>query len=222
MLNWTRRLTSALVVRAGFQERNTARDFVLDPQANLGLMSLSITGSSFYREFQLTGQYKVKRGMLNASYVRSKAFGNLNDFQSVFRKLREPGDQSGWERPARLGRAESLPGVGAVRGAIQIDSPAGDGCPYRISVLYYQSAPRICRSPQLGAAPAIRFAGHSGNPADPASFTDKVKARVGFSVFNLLNRFNPRDVQSDIDSDRFGAMFNGVGRILRGKFVLEF
>ncbi len=53
-------------------------------------------------------------------------------------------------------------------------------------------------------------------------FTEKVKARIGFSVFNLLNRFNPRDVQSDIDSDRFGAMFNGVGRMWRGKFVLEF
>jgi hypothetical protein len=49
-----------------------------------------------------------------------------------------------------------------------------------------------------------------------------VKARIGFSVFNLLNRFNPRDVQSDIDSQRFGAMFNGVGRTFRAKFVLEF
>jgi hypothetical protein len=42
-----RQLTSSLVVRAGFQQRNTARDFVLDPQANLGLMSLSSTGRSF-------------------------------------------------------------------------------------------------------------------------------------------------------------------------------
>ncbi len=49
-----------------------------------------------------------------------------------------------------------------------------------------------------------------------------LKARVGFGVFNLLNRFNPRDVQNDIDSYRFDAMFNGVGRIWRGKFVLEF
>ena len=90
-----RQLTSALVVRAGFQERNTARDFVLDPQANLGLMSLSNTGRSFYREFQLTGQYKVKRGTLNASYVRSKAFGNLNDFNQFLRELRKSSHQSG-------------------------------------------------------------------------------------------------------------------------------
>jgi hypothetical protein len=29
-------------------------------------------------------------------------------------------------------------------------------------------------------------------------------------------------VQNDIDSDRFAALFNGVGRTFRGKFVLEF
>jgi hypothetical protein len=49
-----------------------------------------------------------------------------------------------------------------------------------------------------------------------------VKARVGFTLFNITNHFNPRDVQGDIDSARFGAMFNGIGRVLRGKFVLEF
>jgi hypothetical protein len=49
-----------------------------------------------------------------------------------------------------------------------------------------------------------------------------IKARVGCSVYNLFNHFNPRDVQNDIASDRFGALFNGVGRTLRGKFILEF
>jgi TonB dependent receptor len=50
----------------------------------------------------------------------------------------------------------------------------------------------------------------------------EIKARVGFSVFNLFNHFNPRDVQNDVDSDRFGTLFNGVGRTFRGKFVMEF
>jgi hypothetical protein len=49
-----------------------------------------------------------------------------------------------------------------------------------------------------------------------------VKARVGFAAFNLFNHFNPRDVQSDVDSARYDAFFNGVGRTFRGKFVLEF
>jgi len=50
---------------------------------------------------------------------------------------------------------------------------------------------------------------------------EKFKARIGFSVFNVLNHFNPRDVQNDIDSDRFGALFNGVGRTFRGKSYLS-
>src|SRR6185437_1164635 len=50
---------------------------------------------------------------------------------------------------------------------------------------------------------------------------NEIKARIGFSVYNLLNHFNPRNVQNDIDSGRFGDLFNGVGRTFRGKFVLE-
>jgi hypothetical protein len=51
---------------------------------------------------------------------------------------------------------------------------------------------------------------------------ERLKARIGFSVFNLLNHFNPRDVQGDVDSYRYAALFNGVGRTFRGKFILEF
>jgi len=46
-------------------------------------------------------------------------------------------------------------------------------------------------------------------------------ARVGFGVYNIFNRFNPRDVQNDLDSVRFGQYFNGVGRTFHGKFILE-
>jgi hypothetical protein len=47
-------------------------------------------------------------------------------------------------------------------------------------------------------------------------------AVIGFAVFNVFNRSNPRDVQNDIDSYRFADFFNGVSRTFRGKFVLEF
>jgi hypothetical protein len=48
------------------------------------------------------------------------------------------------------------------------------------------------------------------------------KAKVGFGVFNLLNQFDPRDVQNNLDSYRFGSFFNSAGRSFRGKFVLGF
>jgi hypothetical protein len=47
-------------------------------------------------------------------------------------------------------------------------------------------------------------------------------ARVGASVFNIFNRYDPRDVQNDMDSYRFNEFFNPPDRTFRGKFVLEF
>ena len=218
-----RQLTSALVVRAGFQERNTARDFVLDPLANVGLLSLSNNGRSFYREFQLTGQYKVRRGTLNASYVRSKAFGNLNDFNQFFGN-----NGSAVINPDEQGRLPfDAPNRFLAWG--QFDAP------FKLTVLpvldVHTGFPYSLINQErefVGPRDSQRFPRFASldlqvtRPIKIPFGRERLKARVGFGVFNLLNRFNPRDVQSDIDSDRFDAMFNGVGRIWRGKFVLEF
>jgi hypothetical protein len=45
---------------------------------------------------------------------------------------------------------------------------------------------------------------------------------VGVGVFNLFNHFDPRDVQNNVASERFGGFFNSSWREYRGKFVLEF
>ena len=218
-----RQLTSALVVRAGFQERNTARDFALDPLANAGLLSLSNNGRSFYREFQLTGQYKVRRGTLNASYVRSKAYGNLNDFNQFFGN-----NATAVINPDEQGRLPfDAPNRFLAWG--QFDAPlkltilpvldVHTGFPYSLINQEREFVgPRDSQRFRRFASLDLQVT----RPIKVPFGRDRLKARVGFSVFNLLNRFNPRDVQSDVDSDRFAAMFNGVGRIWRGKFVLEF
>jgi hypothetical protein len=50
----------------------------------------------------------------------------------------------------------------------------------------------------------------------------RVKTRIGFSVFNAFNHFNPRDVQNDIDSATFGSFYNDAWREYRGKLVFNF
>jgi hypothetical protein len=211
------------VVRASFQERNTTRDFVLDPIANVGLLSLSNDGRSFYREFQVTGQYKIRRGTLNASYVRSKAFGNLNDFNQFF------------------GNSATAVINPDAQGRLPFDAPnrflawGQFDAPFKLTVLpvldIHTGFPYSIINQQrdfVGPRDSERFPRFASldlqvtRPIKLPIRREGVKARVGFSVFNLLNRFNPRDVQTDIDSARFGAMFNGVGRIWRGKFILEF
>src|SRR6202030_444226 len=55
-----------------------------------GVLALSNSGANSYREFQLTVRYQARRHMLNASYVRSRAFGDLNDFNQFFGNLAQP------------------------------------------------------------------------------------------------------------------------------------
>ena len=50
----------------------------------------------------------------------------------------------------------------------------------------------------------------------------RIHARAGGGVFNLFNHFDPRDVQNNLTSARFGEFFNSSWREYRGKFVLEF
>ena len=49
-----------------------------------GSLTVSNAGRDSYREFQVTGVYQVRRHTVNASYVRSRAFGDLNDFNQFF------------------------------------------------------------------------------------------------------------------------------------------
>jgi hypothetical protein len=45
---------------------------------------LSNRGSDFYKELQVTGRYRIRRSTLNASYVHSRTYGDLNDFNQFF------------------------------------------------------------------------------------------------------------------------------------------
>jgi hypothetical protein len=222
-VEFDRQVTSALLLRVGFQERNTARDFVLTPEANLGILSLSNGGRSFYREFQITGRYKIRRGTLNASYVRSKADGNLNDFNQFF---------------GNNAAAVIQPDA---RGRLPFDAPnrflawGQWELPFKLTVLpvldIHTGFPYSVIDQErefIGPRNSLRFPRFTTFDLQVMRrisiplWHEKVQARVGLSVFNLFNLFNPRDVQNDVDSGRFGALFNGVGRTFRGKFVWEF
>ena len=224
-LELDRQLTSALTVRAGFQERHTSRDFLLTPEIgpDHGILSLSNGGSSFYREFQLAGLYKVRGNTLNASYTRSKAYGDLNDFNQFFGNSAAPVVEPNGRARLPFDAPNRFLFWGQFNAPMKLTvMPVFDlhtGFLYSVVDQYRDFVgPRDSQRFR-------RFNSFDMQVTRPISlpFPHKdIKARAGFSVFNLFNHFNPRDVQNDIDSDRFGALFNGVGRTFRGKFVLEF
>jgi hypothetical protein len=224
-LELDRQILRDLFLRVAYEQRNTTRDFVVSPTSGetTGILGLSNSGSDSYREFQLAARYKVGRHVLNASYVRSRAFGDLNDFNQFFGNLAQPVIQ-----PDARGRLPfDAPNRFLFWGTFEAPRhltfvPVYDlhsGFPYSVEneLREYVGPRNADRFP--------RFSSFDLQVTHPVSlhFGEKrLHARVGGTVFNLFNHFDPRDVQNNLASARFAGFFNNSWREYRGKFVVEF
>jgi outer membrane receptor for ferrienterochelin and colicin len=224
-LELDRQLLQGLSLRLAYEQRNTTRDFVVSPISSgaTGILELSNRGSDSYREFQVAARYQLARHVLNASYVRSRAFGDLNDFNQFFGNLAQPVIQPN------------------ARGRLSFDAPnrflfwgtlaapwkltlvpvyeIHTGFPYSVENEFreYVGPRNVARFP--------RFSSFDLQITRPLTlpFGEKhLHARIGMGVFDLFNHFDPRDVQNNLASARFGQFFNTAWREYRGKFVMEF
>jgi hypothetical protein len=218
-----RTVTSDLLVRVGYQQRNTVHEFFLNPIAygSTGDLSLSDRGSDFYKEFQITGRYRIHRSTLNASYVRSRAFGDLNDFNQFFGNDPQAVIQPNQSGPLNFDAPNRILAWGEIAAPWKFTlAPVVDthtGFPYSTINQYrdFVGPRNELRYP--------RFVSTDLQVLRQIRLPIKEKhAKIGFGVFNIFNHPNYRDVQNDLDSYRFGEFFNGVGRTFHGKFVLEF
>lgn len=222
-LELDRAVGSDFLLRVAYQQRNTVHEYFVNPisYGSTGNLNLSDRGSEIYREFQIAGRYQIHHSTLNISYVHSRAFGDLNDFDQFFGNDPQPVIQ-----PNQRGRLNfDAPNRVLAWGEIAlpwklIASPVFDahtGFPYST----------IHQNRQfIGPRNHLRFPRFVSTDIQvwreiPLPI-EKMHARIGFGAFNVFNRPNYRDVQDDLDSDRYGEFFNGVGRMYHAKFVLEF
>src|SRR5258705_1563386 len=106
-VNWNiqvdREWPKNVLIRVGYQQRQGRREFVLNPMSEPGavatgssaneqsILALSNSGSSRYRELEITARYKFREhDEFIASYVRSSAIGDLNDFNSYYGNFENP------------------------------------------------------------------------------------------------------------------------------------
>jgi hypothetical protein len=218
-----RQVSSDFLLRVAYQQRNTVHEFFLNPIAygSTGNLSLSDRGSDFYKEFQVTGRYRIHGSTLNASYVRSRAYGDLNDFNQFFgndpQAVIQPNQRGrlNFDAPNRVLTWAEIAAPWKLTFAPVIDTHTG--FPYSTINQYRDfvgprnelQRPRFV-STDLQVWREIRLP------------IKEKHARIGAGVFNVFNHPNYRDVQNDVDSYRFGEFFNGVNREFHGKFVLEF
>jgi Carboxypeptidase regulatory-like domain len=223
----SQKVSSGLLLQVGYEQRTTADDFVVstvDTGTGTGLITLSNNGGQSYKEAQVTGRYQVHKHFFNASYVRSRAYGDLNDFFQFFGNVPKPVIQ-----PDGQGRLPfDAPNRFLFSGEFHapwklIFAPVFDlhtGFPYSVQNEFreYVGPRNTRRFPQFSS-----FDLQVSRPVSiPVGSDKRLRARVGFAVFNLFDHFNPRDVQNIEESDRFGGFFNNAWREYRGKFTVEF
>ncbi len=213
--------TDRLLLRLGYEERHTRRDFIVQPVAAANQLQLQNDGRSLYREFQVVTRFRFQEGRnIFLSYVRSQARGDLNDYNTYFGNLRNP-----VIRPNEYGRQN-------------FDAPNrllfwGDfALPHQIVISpvveYRNGFPYSALNEQQDFVGARNAAGRY-----PHLFTldvlvmkglaipfkgKKYHGRAGITFFNVTNHFNPRDVQNNTASPQFGGFYNSPGMSMRLKF----
>jgi outer membrane receptor protein involved in Fe transport len=195
-LELDRKILNNLLVRVAYQQRNTVHNFVLTPLTfgPTGLLSLANRGSDFYREFQVTARYQTGHTTMNASYVRSRAFGDLNDFNQFFgnnpQAVIQPNQRGRlpFDAPNRFLAWAEIAGPWKLTLAPALD--AHTGFPYS---LVNQSrefvGPRNERRFRRFISTDLQISRRIPLPIKERH------AVIGFAVFNVFNRANPRDVQ---------------------------
>jgi len=215
-----------LLLRLGYEERSTRRDFVLEPTVNpaapgAGLLLLQNSGRSRYRELQAVARFRFQENRnIYLSYVRSQARGNLNDFNTYFGNQKHPVirpdeyAKQPYDVPNRLLFWGEFGLPFDIVATPVLDWHSG----FPFSLLNEQQdfvGPRNegGRFPQLVTLDLLVMKGLT------IPFRGKkYKGRAGFTVFNITNHWNPRDVQNNLASPQFGTFFNSPDRSVRLKF----
>jgi hypothetical protein len=212
-------------VRVGYQERLSSREFIVNPSPALGnVLLLSNNGRSSYREFQLTSSYRFRaHSQFVASYVRSKAYGDLNDFNSYFGNFGNPlirGNQRSllnYDSPNRFLFWGDFDVQYGVTLAPVLDLRTG--FPYSV---VDQDRNFVGPRNLAGRFPTFVSLDLQALKTIPLPGKyEKYRIRAGLKVFNVTNHFNPRDIQNNIASANFGGFYNGVGRLFGLRFVIE-
>ena len=223
-------ITKSLTARAGYIQRSTTKDFLIDSMDVSGkdAFMLNSRGRSQYREVQLLATYANPRiGRWNASYAWSRTRGDLNSidtFLGDFPPLVVWPNEHG---PVSFDAPHRFLAYGEIKSRYDITiSPVAEirsGFPF--SALN-ERLDCIGRRNRAGRYPTylsldLQVVKGFKIPSFVPRFHGR-RARIGIAVLNVTNHFNPRDVQNNLASTRFGQFFNSLGASVRGKFELDF
>ncbi len=219
-------VNSRFSLRANYTFSRTTRIYIVNPENDFfgrSAIVLSPTGGATYAAFELTAKFNLpKKQPFYVSYVRSRALGDLNDFNSYFGNFGAPlirqnqSSNSPTSVPNRLlawGQI-SLPHKIAVSPILEVRS----GFPY--SIVDQEQNFVGTRNASNQRFPV--FYSLDAEISKDFQITKKYGLRLSARGFNLTNHFNPRDVRNNLGDRQFGSFINSYRRYFTGGFDIIF
>jgi hypothetical protein len=215
-----------LSLRANLIGSRTTNIYIVNPELDFrgqNAIVLRSAGRASYRSLELTARFTLpKKNAFHVSYVRSRARGDLNDFNDYFGDFGQP--------VIRQNQFSNLPfdvpnrliawGTVALPHRITIAPivEARSGFPFSVrdreqNFVGVRNSDRT-RFPRFFAVDA-EF-------AKEFQVTRKYGVRLSLRGFNLTNHFNPRNVHGNIADPRFGEFFSSYRRYFNGGFDIIF
>jgi hypothetical protein len=210
-IEWNQRFGRRVLFKANYLTRKGSFEYIVEPDPARGETHLVSTGTSRYWELELTGRYLGgERRDLTVSYVRSRGFADLNNYDQFYGNLRNPVIRPNeyslipTDVPHRflVRGTVGLPGQWDVAPVIEIRS----GFPWS-AVDEFQDfdGPRN-RAGRLPGVSTFDF-----SLSRPWHIW-KFRFRGGVRVYNLFGASANRDVQNNVASPDFGRFDNPLER----------
>lgn len=217
------RMFDRVRLRANYLRSHSAGVITITPKVVQGRDAhvLSGGGKSSYSQLELTSRVSIKEDQqFYFSYVRSRARGDLNEFNSYLGNFPFP--------VVRPNQVRNLPGDLPNRflmwGVVQVPWRMGiapiieyrNGFPYSVfdGFQNYAGVPNAKRFPN--------FFSFDARVSKDFAVSPKYTLRFSVSGFNLTNHFNALAVHSNIADSRFGEFFGNYRRRFRLDFDVIF
>ena len=215
-----------LTLRTNLVESRTTNNYIVNPELDFRSQSaivLRSAGRADYRSLELTARFALpKKNAFHVSYIRSRARGDLNDFNSYFGDFGEPVIRPNQFSYLPFDVAHRLIAWGTValphRISISPIIESRSGFPF--SVRDAEQNFVGVRNSRQTRFPA--FFAVDTEIAKEFQVTKKYGLRLSLNIYNLTDHFNPRNVRANTADPAFGQFSSSYGRYFTGGFDILF
>ena len=219
-------ITQKISFRANYTHSRTTKLYIVQPQTDFFGRSATVltpSGRASYDALELTAKFTLPKNQpFYVSYVRSKARGDLNDFNSYFGDFGVP-----LLRPNQNSNlATNVPNRLLAWGNIAL--------PRKITIspiIEWRSGFPYSVVDQNQNFVGIRNASNQRFPnffsvdaeiSKDFQVTPKYAIRLSLKGFNLTDHFNPRNFRNNLGDPQFGTFINSYRRYFTGGFDIIF